>query len=108
MKKAKRTIRFYSESEYNTLKPAIQGEIKLTQDYLEKTAKQLNRTVGSLRQYVYDQRSKLGNTSSKPTTDSTYKSSTFRKGEFIIPINNWEIRKVNGVTNLVLKFGKHN
>lgn len=108
MSKTKRTIRFYSESEYNALKPAIEGKTKLTQDFVENIAKKFNRTTGSIKQYVYEQRSKLGYTAGKPTTDSTYKQSAFKKGEFVIPITNWEIRTVDGVTNLVLKFGKHN
>lgn len=94
-------IRFYSEADHNYLLPAIEGKVKLSQEFVEKAAKKLKRTPASIRQYVYNRRDKTGG------EDPTINRSSFKQGEFIIPISKWEIKTRNGVTQLIFKFGKN-
>ena len=101
-------MKFYSEEETNYLIPVINGEIKGSKEFYQTAAKKFKRTEGSLRQFVVYRKRKLkASTVNKETAVVERKSPTFKQGEFIIPINNWEIRTVNGENHLVFKFGKH-
>lgn len=109
MKNKKSKVRFYTEAEYQVLLPAIEGKQKLTAEFLAAVSKKINRSEFSVRQYIYEKRSKLGYTKKNfPIVDNSKQtsSSSFRQGEFVIPITNWEVRTINGAPNLVLKFGK--
>lgn len=109
MKNKQSKVRFYTEAEYEALRPAIEGRQKLTSEFLTAICKKFNRSEHSLRQYIYDKRSKLGYTKkNSPVVDNNRLTtpSSFKQGEFVIPITNWEVRTINGTPNLVLKFGK--
>ena len=102
-------IKFYSQEEINYLSPVINEEIKGSNEFYQKAAKKFNRTEASLKSFVLYRKNKLKGVkyvNVKKETVKERKSPNFKQGEFVIPINNWEIRTVDGVNQLVFKFGK--
>lgn len=102
-------VKFYSQEEMNYLSPVINGERKGSNEFYRTAAKKFNRTESSLRSIVVYRKSKLKaavKTDANKQNSLERKSPTFKQGEFVIPINNWEIRTVDGVNQLVFKFGK--
>lgn len=103
-------IKFYTEEEMNFLLPAIEGKVELDEKFLNKASKMLKRPAGVIRSYIYCKRysiKKKNENNNKNGNDPIITKSSFRQGEFVIPISNWEIKTSNGVTQLIFKFGKN-
>jgi hypothetical protein len=119
----KKPNKFFSNEEISQLMPYINGNMKFDYNVAKGLAKELSRTTNSVHKYVRNQKSiykELGRVKrrytkrvtndSKVTTDKSVVNTTniIKHGEFIIPINSFELRSDNGVTSLVLKFNKFN
>lgn len=104
-------IKFYTEEEHKYLLPAIQGNQHVSTAYLKEAAKKLNRTPLAILDYVNRKKRAINNPN--PTVRkynrsvTTRKKSSFKQGEFVIPIDKWEVRTLDGVNHLVFKFGKN-
>ncbi len=107
----KRTIRFYSKEEIKALKPFINGQIGVNPKNLEEFCQKYNRSYGSVQVYVYNARKKKA-TKKQMTSSFSPKASLKKdaspaklsKGEFKIPVNNWNIINENGQMYLTIKF----
>lgn len=113
--------KFFTNEEISKLMPYINGSLKFDYTVAKTLGAELSRTTNSVYQYVRKQKKNyksLGRVTRKYTkrnkvdsTKSIDKSvvnnqGSFKHGEFIIPINSFELRSDNGVTSLVLKFEK--
>ena len=119
----KKPEKFFSNEEISKLMPYISGNVKFDYNVAKELAAQLSRTTNSVHKYVRNQKSiykELGrvkrrytkrvNNDVKVTTDKSVVNTNniIKHGEFIIPINSFELRNDKGVTSLVLKFKKFN
>lgn len=102
--KKKRPLR-YSKSEVEILNKVAESKETLSMELLKSISNRINRPVGSIQQYIYRQRSKLGITA-KRSSKISEGIGEFRQGEFVIPVRDWEVRNESGSTLLVLKFNK--
>ena len=101
MKTKQKRVR-YSEAELKVLNLAVQNHQTSATDLAKEISKKFDRPHTSIYAYILKERKKLGFGNRK----SSVKSPSFKQGEFIIPVNNWEVRNDNGNTMLVLKFNK--
>jgi len=113
--------KFFVNEEISKLMPYIDGTLKFDYTVAKTLATELSRTTNSVYQYVRKQKKNyknMGRVTRKYTkrvkvdaTKSVDKSivnnqGVLKHGEFIIPINSFELRSDKGVTSLVLKFEK--
>jgi hypothetical protein len=113
--------KFFVNEEISKLMPYINGSLKFDYNVAKTLATELSRTTNSVYQYVRKQKKNyknMGRVTRKYTkrvkADSTKsvdksvvnKQGVLKHGEFIIPINSFELRSDKGVTSLVLKFEK--
>ena len=113
--------KFFVNEEISKLMPYINGSLKFDYNVAKGLAAELSRTTNSVYQYVRKQKKNyksMGRVTRKYTkrvkvdaTKSVDKSivnnqGVLKHGEFIIPINSFELRSDKGVTSLVLKFEK--
>jgi hypothetical protein len=113
--------KFFVNEEISKLMPYINGSLKFDYNVAKTLATELSRTTNSVYQYVRKQKKNyknMGRVTRKYTkrvkadsTKSVDKSvvnnqGVLKHGEFIIPINSFELRSDKGVTSLVLKFEK--
>lgn len=113
--------KFFVNEEIAKLMPYINGTLKFDYTVAKTLATELSRTTNSVYQYVRKQKKNyknMGRVTRKYTkrtkvdsTKSVDKSivnnqGVLKHGEFIIPINSFELRSDKGVTSLVLKFEK--
>jgi hypothetical protein len=117
-----KSIKHFSNSEKAMLEPYINGSQKITFAKCEEISKITGREAVNIYQFVYRESKKVKNGTGKAkakkrfnlekvktiTRDKsvTTNTPTFKQGEFIIPVNSWEVRNNNGTTSLVLKFDK--
>lgn len=119
----KKHAKFFTNEEISKLMPYINGNLKFDYAVAKGLATELSRTTNSVHKYVRNQKSiykdlgrvkrrytKKVNNDVKTTTDKSVVNTTniIKHGEFIIPINSFELRSDKGVTSLVLKFKKFN
>jgi hypothetical protein len=117
----KKPSKFFNNEEISKLMPYISGNMKFDYNVAKGLATELSRTTNSVHKYVRNQKAiykELGrvkrrytkrvNNDAKVTADkSVVKAANIIKhGEFVIPINSFELRTDNGITSLVLKFDK--
>jgi hypothetical protein len=103
--------------------PYINGNLRFDYNVAKGLAAELSRTTNSVHKYVRNQKviykdlgrvkrryTKKVSNDVKVTTDKSVVNTTniIKHGEFIIPINSFELRNDKGVTSLVLKFKKFN
>ncbi len=110
----KRTVRFYSKEEMKDLAPFIKGGETPTKESLKDFCKKYNRSYGSVQVRVYTLRKKKNSAkkvmvkqSPKVSLKPTVKDKTtvnLSKGEFKIPISNWNVSNENGQFYFVVKF----
>jgi hypothetical protein len=113
--------KFFSNEEISKLMPYISGELRFNPQVAKQLATEMSRTTYSVYTYVRKQKTnykQLGRVTRKykkrVKTDLTKsvdkltvnKDTLVKYGEFIIPINSFELRTDNGSTSLVLKFEK--
>ena len=113
--------KFFVNEEISKLMPYIDGTLKFDYSVAKTLATELSRTTNSVYQYVRKQKKNyknMGRVTRKYTkrvkvdaTKSVDKSivnnqGVLKHGEFIIPVNSFELRTDKGVTSLVLKFEK--
>lgn len=119
----KKPGKFFTNEEISKLMPYISGKNRFNPSVAKELAAELSRSTHSVYQYVRKQKaiyrelgrvkrrySKRVNSDVKTSTDKSVVNTTniIKHGEFIIPINSFELRSDNGVTSLVLKFNKFN
>lgn len=119
----KKPNKIFTNEEISTLMPYINGNMKFDYSVAKLLAKDLSKTTNSVHKYVRNQKAiykelgrvkrrytKRTNNDVKTTTDKSVVNTTsiVKHGEFIIPINSFELRSDNGITSLVLKFDKFN
>jgi hypothetical protein len=115
--------KFFTNEEISKLMPYINGNLRFDYNVAKELAAQLSRTTNSVHKYVRNQKviykdlgrvkriyTKKVSNDVKVTTDKSVVNTTniIKHGEFIIPINSFELRSDKGVTSLVLKFKKFN
>jgi hypothetical protein len=115
--------KFFTNEEISKLMPYINGNLRFDYNVAKELAAQLSRTTNSVHKYVRNQKviykdlgrvkrryTKKVSNDVKVTTDKSVVNTTniIKHGEFIIPINSFELRNDKGVTSLVLKFKKFN
>jgi hypothetical protein len=113
--------KFFDNEEISKLMPYISGELRFNPQVAKQLAKEMSRSTYSVYTYVRKQKTnykQLGRITRKykkrVKTDLTKsvdkltvnKDTLVKYGEFIIPINSFELRTDNGSTSLVLKFEK--
>jgi hypothetical protein len=113
--------KFFNNEEISKLMPYITGELRFNPQVAKQLATEMSRTTYSVYTYVRKQKTnykQLGRVTRKykkrVKTDLTKsvdkltvnKDTLVKYGEFIIPINSFELRTDNGSTSLVLKFEK--
>jgi hypothetical protein len=113
--------KFFDNEEISKLMPYITGELRFNPQVAKQLATEMSRTTYSVYTYVRKQKTnykQLGRVTRKykkrVKTDLTKsvdkltvnKDTLVKYGEFIIPINSFELRTDNGSTSLVLKFEK--
>jgi hypothetical protein len=113
--------KFFNNEEISKLMPYISGELRFNPQVAKQLATEMSRTTYSVYTYVRKQKTnykQLGRVTRKykkrVKTDLTKsvdkltvnKDTLVKYGEFIIPINSFELRTDNGSTSLVLKFEK--
>jgi hypothetical protein len=111
--KTKRTLKFYSKQELKDLVPFIKDGQKPTEENLKSFCEKYNRNFESVRVYVYIKRKRnrdnkaLIKGAPKASLKPTMKDKTtvnLSKGEFKIPISNWNVSNENGQFYFVVKF----
>jgi hypothetical protein len=115
--------KFFTNEEISKLMPYINGNLRFDYNVAKGLATELSRTTNSVHKYVRNQKviykdlgrvkrryTKKVSNDVKVTTDKSVVNTTniIKHGEFIIPINSFELRSDKGVTSLVLKFKKFN
>jgi hypothetical protein len=113
--------KFFNNEEISKLMPYITGELRFNPQVAKQLATEMSRTTYSVYTYVRKQKTnykQLGRVTRKykkrVKTDlmksvdklTVNKDTLVKYGEFIIPINSFELRTDNGSTSLVLKFEK--
>jgi hypothetical protein len=113
--------KFFNNEEISKLMPYISGELRFNPQVAKQLATEMSRSTYSVYTYVRKQKTnykQLGRVTRKykkrVKTDLTKsvdkltvnKDTLVKYGEFIIPINSFELRTDNGSTSLVLKFEK--
>lgn len=110
---AKRKVRFYSKEEVKELASFIKSGETPTEKNLEAFCKKYNRSFGSVQVYIYTkrkakkQRKLMVKQTPKVSLKPTIKDKTtvnLSKGEFKIPITNWNVSNENGQFYFVVKF----
>jgi hypothetical protein len=101
-----KTVRFYSEEEYNALKSFIEEDKSLKAENLNNFCKKFNRSLTNTRAYIYAQRKRLLDKTepNKKTQLLKTKKAILKSSEFHIPITKWELLKIEDKFTLVLKF----
>jgi hypothetical protein len=110
----KQTLRFYSQEEKKALKPFINKNLSPSEENLKDFCKKYNRNFPSVQVYIYTNRKRkverkemLGKNSPKAALKPTLKNKSkvnLSKGEFKIPISNWNVTNDNGQFYFVVKF----
>lgn len=113
--------KFFSNEEISKLMPYINGQLRFNPQIAKQLASEMSRSTYSVYEYVRKQKrnyKQLGRVTrkyiKKAKTDTTKyvdkltvnKDTHIKYGEFIIPINSFELRTDNGNASLVLKFEK--
>lgn len=107
MAEAKRTLRFYSKEENAFIQNYAKSNNPVREDLLATFCKTHNRPVKSVMFKIYDLRKKLKNQTTSKAKLSLVKDNSvakLSKGEFKIPVNNWNITNENGQMYLNIKF----
>lgn len=109
-----KTLRFYSNEENRALTPFIKGEMKPSLKNLKDFCEKYNRSIGSVQVRIYTQIRKntkkknliKGDIVPKVALTSVKDKTTVNmsKGEFKIPITNWNVSNENGQFYFVVKF----
>jgi hypothetical protein len=113
MSTTKKTLKFYTKEENKELAPFINGEKQPTASALKDFCDKYNRSLNSVQVRIYTLRRRKKTTKSlikgspvaslKPTLkDKT--TVNLSKGEFKIPISNWNVSNENGQFYFVVKF----
>lgn len=115
VKKKKTPLRLYDYSEMAVLRPYYSSTqpVSPKDPTIKGFCKTFKRSFNSVKNHIMVQRRKAipapvaasGTTKGKVTTKDMA-AVNIKKGEFVIPIKNWEIRTENGQANLVLMFSK--
>jgi hypothetical protein len=111
----KKTVRFYSKEENKELMPFIKGGVQPTKESLANFCKKHNRNFGSVQVRIYTMRKNnkikknlvKGDIMPKASLKPTMKDKTavnLSKGEFKIPISNWNVSNENGQFYFIVKF----
>lgn len=110
----KRTLRFYSKEEKKALAPFMSKKIAVNEENLKDFCKKYDRSYGSVQVYIYTNRKRkierkqiLGKNSPKASLRPTIKDKSkvnLSKGEFKIPISNWNVSNDNGQFYFIVKF----
>lgn len=105
-------VRFYQPTEISILTPYYNNTLAINpkDPTIRNFCKTFKRSFNSVKNHIMVQRRKQkatgsGLTKAQPTTKDLA-AVNIKKGEFVIPIKNWEIRTENGQANLVLMFSK--
>jgi hypothetical protein len=107
-------FRFYTQEEKALLQQFAESKLPVNRKMLGQFCKENKRSHHSATMKVYEFRKKLGIENSRPprvkkvipTATVVKDSSTAKlsKGEFKIPVNNWNITNENGQMYLTVKF----
>jgi len=97
---------FYSAEETQLIESLAKSGKPVNHKLLDDFCKKYKRSYVSASMKVYDVRKKLGITSPKSISANLVKdnSAKMSKGEFKIPVNNWNITNENGQMYLTIKF----
>lgn len=110
----KKPFRFYSREEYRALMPFIKAKGRLNFSELADFCKKYNRPVVSVSQYIHKCRktkryarakrnsNKVNSLIVPKTTNNT--TASVKKGEFKVPINNWNLTFENGKAFFTVNF----
>ena len=113
MSTTKKTLKFYTKEENKELVPFIKGDLQPTKEALNDFCEKYNRNFESVRVRIYILRRKnktkkaLVKGSPVASLKPTMKDKTtvnLSKGEFKIPISNWNVSNENGQFYFVVKF----
>lgn len=112
MAKTKKTIRFYSKEEKRILAPFVKKAQKTDMAIIEEFSKKYNRNVKSVLAYIYNNRKKLNIKRSmvknapfgRLTTKKDKSLINLSKGEFNIPIKEWNISQTESGFYFNVKF----
>ena len=106
-------LRFYTQEEINTLQEFAKSGLPVNHKMLGQFCKENKRSFHSAMLKVHDLRKRLNNGISStrnktviPTAKVVKDKSVAKisKGEFKIPVNNWNITNENGQMYLTIKF----
>ena len=107
-------LKFYTEEEMSILNEFAKSRVPVNKKLLGEYCKKYDRSFHSVTFKVYDLRKKLGIESSRPQKNKTItpKATVIKdnsiarvsKGEFKIPVNNWNITNEDGQMFLNIKF----
>jgi hypothetical protein len=110
----KKKLKFYTEEEMSILNEFAKSRVPVNKKLLGEYCKKYDRSLHSVSFKVYDLRKKLGIESTRPLKNKTVipkanvvKDSSIAKiskGEFKIPVNNWNITNEDGQMFLNIKF----
>ncbi len=109
-----KTLRFYTQEEKTLLQQFAESKLPVNKKLLGQFCKDNKRSFHSAMLKVYEYRKKLGIENSRsprvkkttPTVNVVKDNSVAKisKGEFKIPVNNWNITNENGQMYLTIKF----
>jgi hypothetical protein len=104
-------IRFYSREEIKALEPYIKNGEPIREAALAEFCTKYNRSFASVQIYIYTKRKKIKQkrayNKNQPVTAQLTESNSpikMNKGEFKIPITNWNVSSENGQFYFVVKF----
>jgi hypothetical protein len=111
---AKKVLRFYSREEIKALEPFIKDGQSVSEKALAEFCAQNNRSFGSVQVYIYSKRKQNKQKRAYKKSQAVKADLTpvakdqsiakMSKGEFKIPVNNWNITNENGQMFLNIKF----
>lgn len=116
LKNMKNKIRFFTENEIKELAPYVESGTIPNKEFRIAFQIKYNRNSNSIYSYLHGFKKKSQKIVKKqvekkkstyvPVKDRSLKKDTsiLKKNEFIIPIKNWELRTVDGESQLVLIF----
>ena len=109
-----KTLKFYTKEELSLLQSYAASKAPVNRGLLQQFCKDNNRSFHSATLKVYELRKKLGIENSRPPRNKTVfpKATVVKdksvakmsKGEFKIPVNNWNISNEDGQMYLNIKF----
>ncbi len=103
----KRTLKFYSKEENAFITAYAKSKEPVREELLQKFCVDNNRPMKSVMFKIYDLRKKMKQyktTSPKASVVKDKSVAKISKGEFKIPVNNWNITNEDGKMFLNIKF----